>query len=314
MAEMQIQRPFQQRFLDGFDRSQLRQEVQKVKPRRFSQKLRNKYVTWALGASLAMGGIGAPLKIIHDSQEKIEHNRTPEGSAEAPGAPAPAATPAHAATPGDNGITSDLKAAQNIATEVAGGVAQVAQGVTKGVQQAAQVPVKIAEAAPAVIANAPEQIAQTAETAQAHFFAKEVPFGSIIYQEAKKNNLRPELVAAVIQQESKFHPTARSNMGAQGLMQLVPKTGRWMGASNLMNPAQNIQAGAKYLRYLHDQFNGNETKVIAAYNAGEGNVRRFGGIPPFRETQKYVTNVRNFQRDFADRVEGTAAPQIAQMR
>ena len=131
-----------------------------------------------------------------------------------------------------------------------------------------------------------------------------MPFGKIIYQEAKRNNLRPELVAAIVQQESKFKPTARSHMGAQGLMQLVPKTGRWMGARNLMNPVENIMAGAKYLRYLHDQFNGNETKVIAAYNAGEGNVRRFGGIPPFKETQKYVKNVRNFQQQYAERASG----------
>ena len=301
MAAMQVRRPFQQRFLDGYDRSQLRQEVQKVKPR--LRKLRNEYVAWALGASLAAGGIGAPLKIIHDSQNKIEQQRAPENAA------APAARDQSA----DTGVASDLKAAENIATEVAGGVAQVAQGVQRGVQQAAQVPVKIAESAPAAIAQAPQQIAQTAENTKAAFFAKEVPFGSIIYREATKNNLRPELVAAVIQQESKFQPTARSHMGAQGLMQLVPKTGRWMGASNLMNPVQNITAGTKYLRYLADRFNGNETKIIAAYNAGEGAVRRFGGIPPFRETQNYVANVRNFQRDFAERVDGSAAPQVAQM-
>lgn len=300
MAEMQIKRPFQQRFLDGYDRSQLRQEVQKVKPRRFADRLRNRYVTWALGASLAMGGIGAPLKIIHDSREKVEQNRPPGQL------PAPAPAQNANAAPADNGIRSDLNAAANIAGEVA-------RGVTAGVQQAAQVPVKIAESAPSAIAQVPQQIEQTAEAAKAQFFANEIPFGSVIYQEAKKNDLAPELVAAIVQQESKFHPTARSNMGAVGLMQLVPKTGRWMGASNLLNPVQNIAAGAKYLRYLSDRFNGNETNVIAAYNAGEGAVRRFGGIPPFRETRNYVSNVRNFQRDFADRAEG-AATQIAQMR
>lgn len=291
MAEqLKTMRPYRERFLDGFDRSQLRQEVQKVKPR-FS-KLRNKYVGWALGASLAVGSIGAPLKVIHDSREKVaqsgQRDQTPKAATE-------------------EGITSDLKAAQNIASEVAGGVAAAAKGVTAGVEQAARVPLAAVAAAPAVIAQAPQQIAQAADDVKAQFFAKEVPFGSLIYHEAKKNNLRPELVAAIVQQESKFKPTARSNMGAQGLMQLVPKTGRWMGATNLMNPAQNIMAGAKYLRYLHDQFNGNETKVIAAYNAGEGNVRRFGGIPPFRETQKYVTNVRNFQQQYAARAQSQTA-------
>ncbi len=308
MAEMQIKRPFQQRFLDGFDRSQLRQEVQKVKPRRFSDKLRNKYVTWALGASLAVGGIGGPLKVIHDAQDKIEQNRSPRRDVAQTPAPAPVQTATHAAPagPGDNGIVSDLSAAASIAN-------QVAQGVTQGVQQAAKAPVQIAESAPAAIAQVPQEIVQTADAAKAQFFAKEVPFGSVIYQEAKRNNLNPELVAAIVQQESKFHPTARSGAGALGLMQLVPKTGRWMGASNLLNPVQNIAAGTKYLRYLSDRFNGNETNIIAAYNAGEGAVRRFGGIPPFRETQNYVSHVRNFQRDFADRAEG-AATQIAQLR
>jgi len=285
MAEqMKPMRPYRERFLDGFDRSQLRQEVQKVKPR-FS-KLRKKYLPWALGASLMAGSIGAPLKMIHDSQEKVSQ-------------PAPdqdAAQPAQQ----ESELASDLRAAQNIATQVAGGVAA-------GVQQAVKAPLEAVAAAPAALAEAPKQIVQVAEDVKQQFFAKEVPFGSLIYKEAKKNNLRPELVAAVIQQESKFKPTARSHMGAQGLMQLVPKTGRWMGATNLMNPVENIQAGAKYLRYLHDQFNGNETKVIAAYNAGEGNVRKFGGIPPFRETQKYVSNVKNFQRQYADRVQSQTA-------
>jgi soluble lytic murein transglycosylase-like protein len=293
MAGPATRRPFQQRFLDGFDRSQLRQEVQKIKPR--LSKFRKKYVTWALGASLAMGGIGAPLKIVHDAQNQVEQpGQQPAAREQAP-----------------EEIRGDLASAENIAKQVAGGAAEVAQGVQQGVQkaveQAAQVPVQAVTAAPAIIAQAPQQIVQSAEQAKAHFFDKEVPFGSIIYREAKKNDLRPELVAAVIQQESKFHPTARSHMGAQGLMQLVPKTGRWMGARNLMNPVENIAAGTKYLKYLHERFNGNETKVIAAYNAGEGNVRRFGGVPPFRETRRYVSNVRNFQRDFSDRVDSHVA-------
>lgn len=303
MAELKTTRPYQERFLDGFDRSQLRQEVQKVKPR---FNLRKKYLTWALGATLAVGGIGAPLKVIHDSQNRLEH-RGPQGPQEpAPQQPQQVQQTQRQA-PVDQSLAGDLRDAQNIANEVAGGVAAAAKGVEQGVKQAAEVPIAAVVAAPSAVAQAPQQIAQAAEDVKAQFFAKEVPFGSIIYQEAQKNNLRPELLAAIVQQESKFQPTARSIMGAQGLMQLVPKTGRWMGASNLMNPAQNIMAGAKYLKYLQDQFNGNETKVIAAYNAGEGNVRRFGGIPPFRETQKYVANVRNFQRQYSDRATSQVA-------
>lgn len=292
--ELKITRPFRERFLDGFDRSELRQEVQKVKPRRF-RKMRNKYVTYALGASLAMGGIGAPLKIMHDSHKNRVQNTGEQNE------------PETSESGLDQAISSDLKTAQNIASQVAGGVGAVAKGVEQGVQQAVKAPLAAVAAAPAAIAEAPKQIVQVAEDIKQQFFMKEVPFGSIIYNEAKKNNVRPELVAAIVQQESKFKPTARSHMGAQGLMQLVPKTGRWMGATNLMNPAQNIMAGAKYLKYLHERFNGNETKVIAAYNAGEGNVRRFGGVPPFRETQNYVSKVRNFQREYNDRLESRIA-------
>lgn len=295
MAEFKPTRAYQERFLDGFDRSQLRQEVQQVKPR--LSKMRKKYITWALGASLAVGGIGAPLKMMHDSENKVTET--------GPRAPQPQTKSTTNAVVA--GISGDLKTAQSIANQVAGGVGLVAKGVEQGVQQAAKLPLAAVAAAPAVIAEAPQQLLQVAEDTKAQFFAKEVPFGSIIYSEAKKNNLRPELVAAVIQQESKFSPTARSHMGAQGLMQLVPKTGHWMGATNLMNPAQNIMAGAKYLRYLQDQFNGNETKVIAAYNAGEGNVRRFGGVPPFQETKKYVSNVRNFQQQYTDRMQSQTA-------
>jgi hypothetical protein len=132
---------------------------------------------------------------------------------------------------------------------------------------------------------------------KADFFLKQVPFGSIIYNAAKKNNISPELVAAVARAESAFHPSARSNRGAVGVMQLVPRTGRWLGATDLTDPMQNIVAGAKYLRYLSDRFGGNEDHVIAAYNAGEGNVRRFDGVPPFNETRDYVERVHRFQRD-----------------
>jgi soluble lytic murein transglycosylase-like protein len=90
-------------------------------------------------------------------------------------------------------------------------------------------------------------------------------------------------------------------------MQLVPRTGRWMGAKDLTNPSQNITAGAKYLKYLTDQFKGDQQKVIAAYNAGEGAVRRFGGVPPYRETRNYVQKVKNYQQDFGDRVQSHAA-------
>jgi hypothetical protein len=273
MPQIETKRPYQERFLDNFDRSQLRREVQAVRPRRRFQGMKKKYATWALGASLALGGIGAPLKMIQSTE-----NGTAKGKDVA----------ANSQTL-DRKLADDLRTAESIATQVAGGVAG-------GVQAVAQSPLS-------VVAEAPKKLALVTDTVREEFFKTEVPFGSIIYSEAKKNDLRPELVAAVVQAESKFRPAARSGAGAIGLMQLVPKTGRWMGARDLTNPAQNISAGAKYLRYLHDRFDGNETKVIAAYNAGEGNVLRFNGVPPFRETRNYVARVQNFEQDFHNRVE-----------
>jgi soluble lytic murein transglycosylase-like protein len=130
----------------------------------------------------------------------------------------------------------------------------------------------------------------TAEV-RAEFF-EEMPFGSLIFEKAEKYDVDPALVAAIVENESRFKPRARSHRGARGLMQLMPRTGRWMGASNLYDPEQNLDAGVKYLKYLDKRFNGNQTKIIAAYNAGEGNVQRYGGIPPFRETRTYVKKVK----------------------
>jgi len=286
MSEIKTSRPYRERFLDGFDRSQLREEVQKVKPRRLSG-LRRKYAGWALGASLALGGIGIPMKVgnMLQSADDAHHLKIGQTPVEKPVEPDAAAQ-----------ITGDLATAKQIADQVAG-------GITSGVTGAVQDVTKTVTEAPAQVAQAPSAIADQVKKA---FFQKEVPFGGIIYNEAKKNDLPPELVAAVVHTESKFVPTARSNRGAVGLMQLVPKTGRWLGARNLTDPAQNIQAGAKYLRYLTDRFSGDQQKAIAAYNAGEGNVRRFNGVPPFKETRNYVQRVRSFQQDLGARVEGQA--------
>jgi soluble lytic murein transglycosylase-like protein len=276
MPELQTKRPYQERFLDNFDRAQLRREVAAVKPRRFAG-MKKKYATWALGASLAFGGMGIPMKMAQQAT----------GGAGSPGLSSPAPD-------AEGSFANDLHAAESIAKQVATGVAQ-------GVASATSSPLT-------AVADAPkETLTLVTEKARQDFFHQEVPFGSVIYREAKKNNLRPELVAAVVQAESRFKPTARSGAGAIGLMQLVPKTGRWMGARDLTNPQQNIAAGAKYLKYLHERFDGNETKVIAAYNAGEGNVKRFNGVPPFNETRSYVTKVRGFEQDFQNRVDSRIA-------
>jgi len=143
-----------------------------------------------------------------------------------------------------------------------------------------------------------EEMTRINDAIRKEFFNAAMPFGDIIHEKAQKYDVDPALVAAVIETESRFHPQARSRVGARGLMQLMPKTGRWMGARNLNDPDQNIDAGVKYLKYLQGRFDGNLSKAIAAYNAGEGNVRRYNGVPPFRETRSYVKKVMTRKKKY----------------
>jgi hypothetical protein len=111
---------------------------------------------------------------------------------------------------------------------------------------------------------------------------------------AALHQLNPNLVKAVIKVESDFDRWAVSSKGAQGLMQLWPPTARRFGASDPFDARQNIFAGTQYLRILLDMFQGDLSLALAGYNAGENAVRRYGGIPPYRETQNYVRKVRRF--------------------
>ncbi|WP_066805795.1 lytic transglycosylase domain-containing protein [Moraxella oblonga] len=117
-------------------------------------------------------------------------------------------------------------------------------------------------------------------------------YDHLIRSAAMRHGVDPALVKAIIHTESAFNPNARSPVGAMGLMQLMPGTARDMGVANAWDPAQNIEGGVKYLAWLQRQFT-NRNHVIAAYNAGHGNVKKYGGIPPFRETQNYVRSVSN---------------------
>jgi soluble lytic murein transglycosylase-like protein len=109
-----------------------------------------------------------------------------------------------------------------------------------------------------------------------------------VEQIAAQVSLPPQLIHSVIKVESNYNPLAISPKGAQGLMQLIPSTARRFGVANVFNPAQNIEGGSKYLKYLLDLFGGNYALALAAYNAGEAAVASYGGVPPFPETRNYL--------------------------
>ena len=107
---------------------------------------------------------------------------------------------------------------------------------------------------------------------------------------ARDYDLNPELVESVIQVESNYNPYAVSPKGAQGLMQLMPATARRFGVKNSFDPKQNIEGGVRYLKFLNETFK-DERLAVAAYNAGEGAVQKYGNVPPYRETVDYVAKV-----------------------
>lgn len=122
-------------------------------------------------------------------------------------------------------------------------------------------------------------------------------FKDQIRQAASLHGVDESLVRAVIHAESSFRPTAVSAVGAGGLMQLMPGTARRFGVANRFDISQNIDGGTQYLAWLLKRYNGNVSLTAAAYNAGEGAVDRYGGVPPYRETRSYVSRVQNlFER------------------
>ena len=139
----------------------------------------------------------------------------------------------------------------------------------------------------------------TLEVFKESYFSHHVPFGAIIFREARRNDLPPELVAAMVHTESDFRPGLVSHKAAQGLMQIVPSTAALLGVDDPFDPEKNIAAGTRYFRYLLDRFD-DETMALAAYNAGEGNVARYGGIPPFPETRQYISKVNRRTRRYRD--------------
>ena len=121
----------------------------------------------------------------------------------------------------------------------------------------------------------------------------------LIQEAAATYGVPANLIRAVMRAESAFDPRAESHVGAQGLMQLMPPLAREMGVTDPFDPRQNVMAGAKYLRKMLDLHSGNVKLALASYNAGPTNVRRYKGIPPFKETRNYVKKITGFLEEEA---------------
>ena len=134
-------------------------------------------------------------------------------------------------------------------------------------------------------------LAMTASRSLDGFTTGNATIDSLIVDSATRNGIDPVLMYATMHQESSFKPRAMSNKGARGLMQLMPGTAARFGVSNIWDPRQNIEGGARYMRFLLDMFGGDVALTLAGYNAGEGAVLKYGRIPPYSETQEYVRRI-----------------------
>jgi soluble lytic murein transglycosylase-like protein len=124
--------------------------------------------------------------------------------------------------------------------------------------------------------------------------AESSEYESLIAQAAARNGVDPAVLHGLIEQESGFDPNATSGAGASGLTQLMPGTASSLGVANPLDPAESIEGGARYLAQMMSQFAGNTGEALAAYNAGPGAVEQYRGIPPYAETQSYVSKVLGY--------------------
>jgi soluble lytic murein transglycosylase-like protein len=129
----------------------------------------------------------------------------------------------------------------------------------------------------------------------------------LVEDTASRLEVDPQLVHAIIQVESQYDPTAISRKGAMGLMQLIPETAQRFGVENPFDPKENIEGGISYLKHLLNRYGGDLPLSLAAYNAGEGAVQRFGGIPSFAETRDYVQKVTNIYQSGSPQSGANAA-------
>ncbi|MDF3819944.1 lytic transglycosylase domain-containing protein [Leptospira sp. 96542] len=147
-------------------------------------------------------------------------------------------------------------------------------------------------------ANSPTKPANELSNLTSQVPTKQDGIISKIESIASAEGLDPNLVKAIVKAESGFKPKAVSPKGAMGLMQLMPKTAESLGVENPFDPEENISGGVRFLKGLLTEFQ-NPEKAIAAYNAGPGAVKRYKGVPPYEETQNYVTKVKKYYKDFS---------------
>lgn len=142
------------------------------------------------------------------------------------------------------------------------------------------------------IAAAPVRVSESIISTSGATSTGDAKLDALVNSAAERNGIDRRLILAVMKQESSFNPRAISYKGARGLMQLMPATAYRFGVKDIFDPAQNIEGGARYLRFLLDTFNGNVELALAGYNAGENAVIKYGSrIPPYRETQDYVRKI-----------------------
>lgn len=159
------------------------------------------------------------------------------------------------------------------------------------------------------------KVAKTGNSSFSSYLEENKSLDEIFERAAKKYNVSVDLLKAIGKAESNFNPNAVSKAGAQGVMQLMPGTAKDLGVTDPFDPEQNIMGGSKYIADLLKRYNGDTKLALAAYNAGMGNVKKYGGIPPFKETQNYVVKVMKYMEEnlSAGSVKTTSTRPLSQM-